>query len=220
MARRQPERRPDPVQWLLVRYSKTGPARFASHRDIARAFERVLRRAEVPIAYSSGFSPHPRVSYANPAPTGAASLAEYLLLGMAEKRGPGALAGALNEQMPAGLAVVSVAEVPGRGVADLFHESTWRIEVTPAGGSLTEAVARLLAVASYTVERETHKGKRVLDVRAPLRSLAVEDGAIVVTIIHTEPLVRPEDVLTALQQLCPELGLSPQGAVYTRLGQR
>ena len=60
------------MQRLRVRYAKRGRARFTSHRDFSRAFERALRRAAVPMAYSSGFNPHPRISYAGAAPTGAA----------------------------------------------------------------------------------------------------------------------------------------------------
>jgi radical SAM-linked protein len=68
---------------LRLRYAKRGRLRFASHRDFQRAFERALRRAGVPMAYSAGFSPHPKISYANAAPTGTASEAEYLEIGLA-----------------------------------------------------------------------------------------------------------------------------------------
>ena len=81
--RTQPEQHAPPVQRLRIKYAKRGRARFTSHRDFGRAFERALRRAAVPMAYSSGFSPHPRISYANAAPTGAASEAEYLEIGLA-----------------------------------------------------------------------------------------------------------------------------------------
>src|SRR4029453_11201813 len=74
---------PPRVQWRRVKYAKRGRARFTSHRDFGRAFERALRRAGVPMAYSSGFSPHPRISYPNASPTGAASEAEYLEIGLA-----------------------------------------------------------------------------------------------------------------------------------------
>ena len=76
------------MQRLRIRYAKRGRARFTSHRDFGRAFERALRRAGVPMAYSSGFSPHPRISYANASPTGAASEAEYLEIGLAEAAHP------------------------------------------------------------------------------------------------------------------------------------
>src|SRR6059058_2885844 len=87
---RQPEGPPPPpvVQRLRVRYAKRGRARFTSHRDFSRAFERALRRAGVPMAYSSGFSPHPRISYANASPTGAASEAEYCEIGLTEPCDP------------------------------------------------------------------------------------------------------------------------------------
>ena len=89
-SRRVPEGpTPDPaVQKLRLRYAKRGPARFTSHRDFSRALERALRRAEVPMAYSSGFNPHPRISYAGAAPTGSASEAEYLEIGLAKVLDP------------------------------------------------------------------------------------------------------------------------------------
>ena len=84
------------MQRLRVKYAKRGRARFSSHRDFGRAFERALRRAGVPMAYSSGFSPHPRISYANASPTGAASEAEYLELGLAEVCDPAKVRAALD----------------------------------------------------------------------------------------------------------------------------
>ena len=55
-------RRPPVAQRLRIRYAKRGRLRFTSHRDVARAFERALRRAGMPMAYSSGFTPHPKIS--------------------------------------------------------------------------------------------------------------------------------------------------------------
>src|SRR5438309_8099794 len=96
--RRVPEGPPPPpvVQRLRIRYAKRGRLRFTSHRDFARAFERALRRAAVPMAYSAGFTPHPKVSYAGAAPTGVASEAEYLEIGLAERREPEAVREALD----------------------------------------------------------------------------------------------------------------------------
>ena len=68
------------VQRVRVRYAKRGRLRFISHRDFARALERALRRADVPMAFSAGFNPHPKISYPGAAPTGVASEAEYLEL--------------------------------------------------------------------------------------------------------------------------------------------
>ena len=87
---RQPEGPPPPptVQKLRIRYAKRGRLRFASHRDLARTLERALRRAQVPMAFSAGFSPHPKISYLGAAPTGAASEAEYLEIGLSVRCEP------------------------------------------------------------------------------------------------------------------------------------
>src|SRR5580765_183122 len=110
MTRRTPEGPPPPptVQRLRVRYAKRGRLRFTSHRDFARAFERALRRAEVPMAYSAGFSPHPKISYIGASPTGVASEAEYLELGLAAVRDPDALREALDAALDRGLDIVEL----------------------------------------------------------------------------------------------------------------
>ena len=99
---RMPEGPPPPptVQKLRIRYAKRGRLRFASHRDLARALERALRRAQVPMAFSAGFTPHPKISYVGAAPTGAASEAEYLEIGLAERRDPEAVRAALDAALP------------------------------------------------------------------------------------------------------------------------
>ena len=119
MTREQPKQAPPPVQRLRVRYAKRGRLRFTSHRDFSRAFERAVFRARLPMAYSSGFNPHPRISYAGAAPTGSASEAEYLELALAEVLDPAAVHVALDEAMPDGLDVVEVVVAP----ADRAHRA-------------------------------------------------------------------------------------------------
>src|SRR4051795_1890063 len=118
MARRVPEGPPPPpvAQRIRIRYAKRGRLRFTSHRDFARAFERALRRAEIPMAYSAGFTPHPKISYVGAAPTGVASEAEYLELGLAEARDPDEVRQALDGALPPGLDVVEVVQAAGKGV--------------------------------------------------------------------------------------------------------
>src|SRR4051794_41622615 len=110
---RQPEGPPPPptVQRLRVRYAKRGRLRFTSHRDFARAFERALRRAAVPMGYSAGFSPHPKISYVGAAPTGVASEAEYLEIGLAEERDPDDVRRGPDAALPARL------DIPAGGPA-------------------------------------------------------------------------------------------------------
>src|SRR3954466_15175571 len=114
---RTPEGPPPPpaVQKLRVRYAKRGRLRFSSTRDFQRALERAVRRAAVPMAYSAGFHPHPRISYANAAPTGTASEAEYIEIALAARCDPQALRITLDAALPEGLDILDVVEVSAPG---------------------------------------------------------------------------------------------------------
>ena len=116
MSRRQPDGPPPApaVQRVRIRYAKRGRLRFTSHRDFARAFERALRRANVPMAYSAGFTPHPKISYVGAAPTGVASEAEYLEIGLAQRVDVADLAARLDAALPTGLDIVEAVEATGR----------------------------------------------------------------------------------------------------------
>ena len=219
VARPQPEQHPPPVQRLRVRDAKRGRARFTSQRDFGRAFERALRRAGVPMAYSSGFSPHPRISYANAAPTGAASEAEYLEIGLATPCDPAQVQAALDAALPPGLDIVDVVSAPPGALADQLTGSCWQVAlvgVEPA--DLRAAVDRFLAAREVQVTRMTKNGLRTFDARDAVASLQVTESGLLVTMAHGEPLVRPDDVLTALSRVWP--GFAPKDVpVLTRLRQ-
>ena len=207
------------MQWLRVRYAKRGRARFTSHRDFGRAFERALRRAGVPMAYSSGFSPHPRISYANAAPTGAASEAEYLEIGLVEACDPAKVRAALDAALPPGLDVMNVVSSSTGSLADQLTGSRWRIELTGVPGDIAQqAVDRFLGTASVPVERMTRTGLRMFDARSAVVSLSVEPNGLHLVLAHQVPLVRPDDVLVALGTLTPQFA-PPAAPVLTRLSQ-
>jgi radical SAM-linked protein len=210
------------VQYLVVRYAKRGKMRFASHRDVARAFERGVRRAGLPIAYSAGFTPHPKISYAGGAPTGVASEAEYLSLALTERQAETQVCQRLDAALPDGIDVIDVTEPAGgsssRADASFGHleASEWRV-VLPGVDLATaqRAVAGFLALGEAPVERLTDKGVRHLDARAAVVEMDVadpdsglhaavpgrEDCAILrMVVLHTAPAVRPEDVVTALRE--------------------
>jgi radical SAM-linked protein len=219
VARAQPEQQAAPVQRLRIRYAKRGRARFTSHRDFSRAFERALRRAGVPMAYSSGFSPHPRISYANASPTGAASEAEYLEIGLAEVRAPGAVQAALDAALPPGLDVVEVVESPPGALADALTGSRWRVTVVGiAAGEVAAAVQAFLAAPAVPVSRMTKNGLREFDARAAVVTLDPVDDGLEMLLEHGVPLVRPDDVLTGLTRVSPSF-VPAEVPVLTRLEQ-
>ncbi len=219
MARQQPEQQAPPVQRLRLRYAKRGRARFTSSRDFSRAFERALRRAEVPMAYSSGFSPHPRISYANAAPTGAASEAEYCEIGLTTPCDPDRVRGALDAALPAGLDVVEVWEAQSGALADRLTGSHWSVRLPGADlDELAAALADFTGRAEVEVQRMTKNGLRTFDARACVVSASTTSDGLDLVMHHTTPLVRPDDVLAALVALHERLVL-PDPPVLTRLSQ-
>ncbi|RKN34929.1 TIGR03936 family radical SAM-associated protein [Streptomyces hoynatensis] len=221
------------MQRIRLRYTKRGRLRFTSHRDFQRAFERALRRAEVPMAYSAGFTPHPKVSYANAAPTGTASEAEYAEIALTTPRDPAQLRARLDESLPAGLDIVEAVEAHTADFAERLQASRWELRLDGVAAEEAErAVAAFLAADRVPVERMTKRGVRAFDARAAVVSLGVSrpepaggsDGpaprpcAILRLVVrHGTPAVRPDDVLSGLRvaaDLAP-----PVPAAVTRLAQ-
>jgi radical SAM-linked protein len=232
------------VQKLRLRYAKRGRLRFSSHRDFQRALERALRRAAVPMAYSAGFTPHPKVSYANSAATGTASEAEYVELSLAQRCDPEAVRAAIDSSLPQGLDVLAVVEADVGALADRLEASEWQV-VLP-GVTVAEAGAaleRLLAQPEVEVERLFKSGPRRFDARGAVVSADVygvgdsrhgdvravenvdrvdevggDDCAILRMVVrHTTPAVRPDDVLAALRVVAHLVPPSPPQV--TRLAQ-
>ncbi|WP_405797267.1 TIGR03936 family radical SAM-associated protein [Streptomyces longwoodensis] len=223
------------MQRIRLRYTKRGRLRFTSHRDFQRAFERALRRAEVPMAYSAGFTPHPKVSYANAAPTGTGSEAEYLEIALTAARDPETLRVLLDESLPPGLDVVEAVEAHTSGLADRLTASVWELRldgVDPADAD--RAVAAFRAAETVEVQRLTKNGVRTFDARSAvvdLQSLPAAEthssradrpsdqpcAILRLVVRHVTPAVRPDDVLSGLRavaDLAP-----PVPAAVTRLAQ-
>ena len=228
----QPAQQPPPVQRIRIRYAKRGRLRFTSHRDFGRAFERAVRRAGVPVAFSSGFTPHPRISYAGASPTGAASEAEYLEIGLREEQDPEVVRAKLDASLPPGLDVLEAVTARPGALADRLEASRWKIvlsNVDPAEAGA--AVRRFLEQESVEVERMTKKGLRTFDCRAAVVSMTAASEAsaasgegterpcaiLEVVLRHGTPSVRPDDILTGIREVA---GLVPPDApLQTRLAQ-
>ncbi|MGB6458180.1 MAG: TIGR03936 family radical SAM-associated protein [Streptosporangiaceae bacterium] len=231
MGRQQSPRPPGPaplpaVQRLTVRYAKRGRMRFASHRDIARAVERGVRRAGLPVAHSAGFSPHPKISYSGGAPTGAASESEYLEISLTEGLDPGTVRDRLDAALPDGIDVIEVAD-QAVAPAPRLEASEWQVVLPGVAPAEAASAAEVFLAAEHAeVERLTSNGVRRLDTRAAVVSVALERAAVAgdqecailrMVVRHLTPAVRPEDILVALRRMSDLEPLSPP--VVTRLAQ-
>jgi radical SAM-linked protein len=216
------------VQRLSIRYAKRSRMRFASHRDIARAVERGVRKAGLPVAYSAGFSPHPKISYSGGAPTGAASEAEYLEIALTGQRDPQDVRARLDAALPDGIDVIEVTDLAVVPEAPRLEASHWQVVlpgVAPADAA--RAAEAFLASASAEVERLTSKGVRRFDARAAVQSMELDRRAaperdagcaiLRMVVRHMTPAVRPDDILVALRRMSALVPSSPP--LVTRLAQ-
>jgi radical SAM-linked protein len=202
--------------------------RFASHRDIARAVERGVRKAGLPIAFSVGFTPHPKISYAGAAATGVASEAEYLELTLASPCAPEDVRARLDAALPDGIDVIEVTERGSEPPFARLEASQWQVTLPGVRRAEAEAaVGVFLAASRVEVERLTKNGMRRMDARSAVISLELDRRAteapgdicetLRMVVRHLTPAVRPDDILAALKSVA---GLAPAAPpLITRLAQ-
>jgi radical SAM-linked protein len=199
---------------LRIRFSKLGKIRWTSHRDVARMWERAFRRVQLPLAYSEGFSPRPKVSFGLALPTGHESVAEFLDVELSTADGVdlATLAARLSAALPVGVdaSAVSVLQPGTPSLQEDVVSCSWRWMAAGVEGSapidaesLGQRVAEALAAPSLTITRN-RKGREVSeDIRPGIAGLHVcgedAEGAWLEADLAAQPrAVRPSDVLTAL----------------------
>jgi radical SAM-linked protein len=181
------------------------------------------------MGYSAGFSPHPKISYVGAAPTGVASEAEYLEIGLARAVDPEALRAALDAALPDGLDIVEVVLAGPGSLPERMQASAWRLElpgVSPAAAR--SALATFLARREVNIERLTKAGHRTIDARSAVLSAAVSEvteqperaGRAILDLVvrQVTPAVRPDDVLAALRAVAGLALESPPVAVRLAQG--
>ena len=198
---------PEEKRRLRLRFSKAGKIRFTSHRDVARMWERALRRSGLPVAYSQGFVPHPLVSFGLALPTGCESDGEYLDVRLGAAR-PGEtpvaqLPAVFSALLPVGIDVqvaALVAETEG-SLQQEVASCTWELEVLGVPDQeLADRVERVLATPVLKVRRERKGRPTEDDVRPAILVLSTTGSpGHLQAELATRPLgVRPGDLMTAL----------------------
>jgi radical SAM-linked protein len=212
------------INGVRLRFTKQGKVRFTSHRDVARLYERALRKAAIDVAYTEGFSPRPKIAFGLALSTGHESVAEYLDVALArDDVDVTTIPGRLSPALPAGIDVVAAAPVqPGdASLQESVTTTTWRIELR--GIELDDAerlVAQTLAADELVLTR-TRKGKEVTDdLRPAVLALAIDgptDGGVaLLTELATQPRgLRPSELIAVLD---PPGGLVDGGVLLIALG--
>ena len=205
---RQMQRDETPRQRLRLRFSKGEPLKYISHLDLARTWERVFRRAGLPVAHSQGFNPRPRWQLAAALPVGVTGRAEYLDVWLTEALEPQDLAARLRPCLPPGLEVLDVEEADLRAPAlqsqiraAEYRAVVWNREPAEA---VVSRVETLLEAPSILCQRQ-HKGKlQTYDLRPLIQSVTVERGPegehVLILRLQASPegAGRPDDLLKVL----------------------
>jgi radical SAM-linked protein len=182
-----PQRAPasERLQRLRFRFSKTGSLVLLSHLDLVRLMERALRRSGLPVSFTGGFHPLPRVQFGLALPLGAEAEGEWMDVELALPLTAEAARAALQEQLPEGFQLQTVAEVPvaGLSLSQEIVASHWLLVLQPSEGRVVsleawrDAAAALLGAASWIWEDTDKKGRpRQRDCRPFLLHLALEEG--------------------------------------------
>lgn len=191
---------------LRLRYGKLGKVRFVSHRDGARLWERALRRVALPVAYTQGFTPRPKLGFGLALPTGAESIAEYididLVKGAEIDPGDTSLVDALSEALPVGVDVALIVErdPSAASLQEDVTSTTWELSGAGIESVDLDAAAELLLAADEVLVDRVRKGRsNVDDVRPLIRSLGADPSGtrFVAELVTIGRALRPSELASA-----------------------
>ena len=195
-----PTRSPDALRVRYrIRFAKTGLLRWISHRDLARLWERLLRRIALPLSMTEGFHPKPRIAFPSALPLGTESLDEVVEIELSEDLPIRDLFDRLSNDRQPGLTIQQVARLPqGFGKAQL-QRTDYTVTLAPNVDPqmITDAIAALKQQDVVTVER---KKKTIrAHVASHIPHLELGDGVLHLSLAATDAAsLRPDDILTLL----------------------
>lgn len=193
---------------LLIKYAKEGPARFLSHLEVMRTFERACRRARLPLKYSGGYNPRPHLSFAAPLGVGVSSRAELVEVGLERPIPPEEVREKLSPELPEGFSVVEVAEIPAWAPALMSrvrlasYEIDFQPEPYPGAEELAAKTRQFLRQEHIPVVRETPKGRKEKNIRPGIYGMQAALAPPHVTVdvflaAGSEGHIRPDELLEA-----------------------
>lgn len=212
---------------LRLEITKGEAIRYVSHLDYARTLERTIRRAKLPMAYSEGFNPHMKVSYASALGVGIASRSEYMDMELTEEITTEEFSRRLSAQLPAGIELNKVKYVTQQApsLMAIVNLATYEVKLPFSGD--TSAMDKSLHVFNeaegYQYIKESPKGKKEINIKPflaePISVTYVNQQAILELVIRITPQgsVKPAEVLDALANGFA-MPANPEQALITRTG--
>ncbi len=210
------------MQRLRIRFSRGEELKFISHLDLMRCWERALRRAQVPLAYSEGFTPHPRISLAVPLALGVTSEAELMDINLTRWVSPHWFSSGVAQQLPCGLKILAASPValtlPSLQASVRFAEYQVEVESSLPRVDIETKIGSFLSLTELPWRHQRDTGERKYDLRALVEDIRVDrwgEGSNVLAMTlkcDSSGSGRPEQVAIALG-----LGDHPKSIHRTKL---
>jgi radical SAM-linked protein len=164
---------------LRVRFKRGGEVKFISHLDLIRMWQRAFHRARIPIAYSEGFSPHPRISLAAPLPIRVTSEAELMDIHLTKWASPHFLTSALSQQLPSGIEILQAYSIapnqPSLQSQVRFAEYQVTVKMEKGKAEIEAAITDLLSAEHLPWQHQRDTGPRHYDLRELISDLWLMD---------------------------------------------
>lgn len=213
---------------VRVAFSKEDPVRWLSHLDTLKAFERALRRADIPLAFSEGFNPHPKIAFASALAVGVVSLGEYVDIELADEADITKVSEQLQKIMPEGFCILDVKSVPPgtQSLMAAVNRAQYRVRAALLAlvddGRIENAINKSMVESDWLVEREGKRGVSTKNIRSGIFQLSgqvVDDNLVLEMLVQTgsEGNVRPEEVLKVICER-DELPVNRERVRILRLG--
>ncbi len=197
---------------IRAAFAKQDAAKFIGHLDLTKVFERAMRRAELPMAFSEGFNPHPKMSFGSALALGATSVREYVDIDLAEEMPPQEFGTRLTEQLPPGIALLEVKEIPmyTKALMAVLNCTCYQIKVPLllplTQAKFTEVLQRFVGQDSIPYVRYAkNKGRQDKDLKPYLRKLSGQVSAEwleleLEVVLGNQGSVKPVEVVAVLRE--------------------
>jgi len=186
-----------PIRKFRIRFSKFGKGKYLGHLELTRSLIRAFRRAEIPLVFSQGFHPLPRLSFGPPLPVGYESQAEYLDLQTRGRLDPAEAVKKVNSVLPFGVQIMEIQEISLKSASlfDMIEKTKYRIRFPTFESGAADIIARFQEADSFSVFWA--KKNRPLDLKGIIDFLAIEEGNQIEMVLRMdrEGVMRPEEAL-------------------------
>ncbi len=164
---------------LRMKFKKEGLTRFISHLDTMRTFERAFRRANLPIAFTQGFNPRPKITFAQALSVGVTSSSEYMDVEFYEDVSVDDVAFKLNQVLPEGIKILDVKVADEKLALSMLNGATYIVTVVLGEVALEElkkCLKCLLQHEEIIIEKKTKSGKKLVNIAPLIYNLDLADN--------------------------------------------